>query len=134
MNAQKGFTLIELMIVVAIIGILAAIALPQYQSYVAKAKGSAALASLDGGKTKVVEAYSTNAGAALGCNDSAGVAIANCTGAGVLAVEDTSTAIKATLTPSIVNGEITWACTLSAGAGGGTPVAFPGCTVAAAGG
>lgn len=58
MNAQKGFTLIELMIVVAIIGILAAIALPAYQDYTKRAKMSEVVAFIASAKTGVAEGYS----------------------------------------------------------------------------
>ncbi len=57
---QQGFTLIELMIVIAIVGILAAIALPAYQDYTVRAKVSEALANLAEAKTTIAEYYSAN--------------------------------------------------------------------------
>jgi len=60
-SVQKGFTLIELMIVIAIIGILASIALPAYQDYTAKAQASEAYVLMDGLKTSASEYFHENA-------------------------------------------------------------------------
>lgn len=70
-QAQAGFTLIELMIVVAIIGILAAVAIPAYSDYTAKAKAASAVASIDAIKTAVGMCIQESGGVADGCDTDA---------------------------------------------------------------
>jgi type IV pilus assembly protein PilA len=76
-RAQKGFTLIELMIVVAIIGILAAIAIPAYQNYTIRAQVTEGLSLADGWKTAISEYYAQN-GSFPTCSTAVAAGLANC--------------------------------------------------------
>ncbi|MCL5904492.1 pilin [Neisseria meningitidis] len=103
---QKGFTLIELMIVIAIVGILAAVALPAYQDYTARAQVSEAILLAEGQKSAVTEYY-LNHGKWPGDNSSAGVATStDIKGKYVQSVEVKNGVITATMLSSGVNNEI----------------------------
>jgi type IV pilus assembly protein PilA len=97
-QTQKGFTLIELMIVVAIIGILAAIAVPAYKDYTAKAQASEAFSLMDGLKANVIPGFIEDSTAA-GCNIAAAVTGITTTGKyGVLTSNFAGTACTITYT------------------------------------
>ncbi|EPI1442960.1 pilin, partial [Neisseria gonorrhoeae] len=103
---QKGFTLIELMIVIAIVGILAAVALPAYQDYTARAQVSEAILLAEGQKSAVTEYY-LNHGEWPEDNDKAGVASASTIkGKYVQKVEVTNGVVTATMASTGVNKEI----------------------------
>ncbi|ENS5802575.1 pilin [Neisseria gonorrhoeae] len=103
---QKGFTLIELMIVIAIVGILAAVALPAYQDYTARAQVSEAILLAEGQKSAVTEYYLNN-GKWPADNGAAGVASASkIIGKYVKEVKVENGVVTAQMASSNVNKEI----------------------------
>ncbi|EMT7487616.1 pilin [Neisseria gonorrhoeae] len=103
---QKGFTLIELMIVIAIVGILAAVALPAYQDYTARAQVSEAILLAEGQKSAVTEYYPNN-GKWPANNGAAGVASASTIkGKYVQKVEVAKGVVTAQMASTGVNKEI----------------------------